>query len=52
MTLQHIVVYIIGLAVVIWVGRRLHCRLCKQKGSKCNSCNDGSCPHAKQNRKQ
>ncbi len=51
MTLQLIIVYVIGAFVLLWIARRIYCRLIGRKGGSCESCGDRSCPHHKANKK-
>jgi hypothetical protein len=47
MDVQHIVLYLIGIAVLMWIARAILRWWRDCKSNKCAACDDTSCPHYK-----
>lgn len=51
MNWQNIVVYLIGAVVVVWLLRAIVCGYRARKYSKCNGCEDATCPYHNKTKK-
>ena len=47
MTLQLIIVYIIGIATIAWIAREIFRKIRCHDKSACECCQDRECPHSK-----